>query len=407
MDLFAVAPRHHKFVIPAMLLFGTCTTFTQKFMIEEKVDGLPEYGRHKFNKPWYFTFIMFIGMSLALAVYEAGALVRRRRARNALDEAKRDPPPATSRLRTYLLIAVPACCDLLATGIMNTGLLYINASAWQMLRGSMTVFSSILHRFVLKRTYHSYMWAAVFIVVLSLVIVGLAAVLSTGVAVDGASDGKVALAVVLTVGSQFIRACEIVAEDFLLHDKGISAVLIVGVKGMWGTILTGALVLPAAQWLFAFSEEGNGIHEDTADTLRMLREDGTLVLLSFLYVFFILGLNTSAMLVTNITNAVMRTIIECLRTLVLWIAQLVLFYAVIESSDYGHHHPTLGEAWSVWSWLQLVGFALLVTGMLAYNRTIALPFCKYERERAAPTDGAGSVHLSGSAITPLVVSQYE
>jgi drug/metabolite transporter (DMT)-like permease len=289
---------------------------------------------------------------------------------------------------------------------MNTGLLYIKASAWQILRGAMTVFSSILHRFVLKRTYHAYMWAGVCIVTLSLVVVGLATVCSSGLAVDGASEGKVILAIILTIGSQFIRACEIVIEDYLLHDKAISALLIVGVKGLWGTLLNAGVVLPAAQWLFASGEEGNGIREDTGDTLRLLGNDGALIALSVLYIFFILGLNTFAMLVTNITNAVMRTITESLRTACIWVAQLILFYS-IQNSEYGHHHPTLGESWSAWSWLQLIGFGLLITGMLAYNQTIRLPFFKYEEnqgERPGDPGTGDDAKLAISASKPLLRS---
>jgi drug/metabolite transporter (DMT)-like permease len=412
MDPFAISQSRRKFIIPAMLIFGTCTTLTQKFMIEQKGEGSPKYGSHKFNKPWYFTLIMFIGMLLALIVYEIGVVLQRNRARNALNEEVREVHRMTSRLKTYLIIAIPACCDLLATGVMNIGLLYIQASAWQILRGAMTVFSSILHRFVLKRVYRWYMWGGVAIVFVSLIVVGLATVCSRGVAVDGASDGKVVLAIVLTVSSQFIRACEIVLEDYLLHDQAISPLLIVGVKGLWGTIITGGLVLPAAQWLFKSKEEGNGISEDTGDTFKRLGSDPVLIVLSILYIFFILGLNTFAMLVTNITNAVMRTITESLRTACIWIAQLVLFYS-IEKSTYGHHHPTLGESWSVWSWLQLTGFGLLVTGMLAYNGTIRLPFFEYSEETPTEPDRSGNAGdmksgtLSAGSSVPLILKSSE
>jgi hypothetical protein len=94
----------------------------------------------------------------------------------------------------------------------------------------------------------------------------------------------------------------------------------------------------------------------------------------------VFGLNVFSMLVTNVTNAVMRTITEWLTTACIWVARLILFYS-IENSGYGQHHPTFGEFWSVWSWLQLVCFGLLVTGMLAYNRTIRLSFFEYKGDQ--------------------------
>jgi hypothetical protein len=238
--------------------------------------------------------------------------------------------------------------------------------------------------------------------------VGLATVCSNGLAVDGVSDTKVIIAIILTISSQCIRACEIVVEDYLLHDKSISAILIVGVKGLWGTLLTAGLILPAAQWLFTSSEEGNGIREDTGDTFKRLANDYVLIILSVFYVFFILGLNTFAMLVTNITNAVMRTMTESLRTACVWIAQLIIFYS-LENSEYGQHHPTLGESWSVWSWLQLIGFLLLITGMLAYSGIVRLPYFSYiEQENKDVNDNETETDLKGtnlsiSASVPLIL----
>jgi drug/metabolite transporter (DMT)-like permease len=367
--------RYRHWIIPAFLLFGTCTTITQKFMIEQKEIGVSDRPAHKFNKPWYLTLTMFIGMFCALIVYEISAKLTRPKSPTVPYDVVA-PKTCASRWKPYFMIAIPACCDLVATGIMNIGLLYLKASVWQMLRGAMVVFSSLLHAFALKRKYRPYMWMGVCMVTIAIVVVGLAAVCSSGVAVDGVSDDKVVLAIVLTVSSQFVRAIEVVAEDYLLHDQSLSAVLIVGVKGFWGTILTGLVVLPAVQYMFTGTDEGNGIYEDTLDTFRMLGRNSVLIVLSIAYVFFILGLNTFAMMVTNITNAVMRTIMECVRTLCVWIAQLILFYS-IQSSEYGHHHPTLGESWTEWSWMQLAGFGLLIAGMLAYSGSLFLPGFDY------------------------------
>jgi hypothetical protein len=398
MEATKVPVECRKWVIPAMLFFGMCTTLTQKFMIEQKVQG--RSGRHKFNKPWFLTLIMFIGMLLALIIYGILAFRRRRLHPSSVSEVS-----SSTRFRVYFLIALPAVCDLLATGIMNTGLLYIRASAWQMLRGAMTVFSSLLHAFVLKRKYMAFMWASVFIVTLSIVIVGLATAFDKGVAVDGSTESQITLAIVLTISSQFIRACEIVLEDYLLHDKAISAFLIVGVKGFWGILITGLVVLPLAQFVLP-GTEGGGIHEDTVDTFEMFRNDHMLVVFALLYILFILGLNTMAMLVTNITNAVMRTITESLRTLCIWVAQLILFYS-IRDTEYGHHHPTIGESWSDWSWMQLGGFGLLITGMLSYNSTIKLPGFAYPPEDEIAESGKGLDPSSQSAREPRLIKEEE
>lgn len=82
------------------------------------------------------------------------------------------------------------------------------------------------------------------------------------------------------------------------------------------------------------------------------------------------------MFVTNITSAVVRTILEGLRTLSIWVVQLIIFYS-IQGTKYGNQHPTLGEEWSKWSYMQLCGFLLLFTVTLLYNRVVELPIYHY------------------------------
>lgn len=357
-----------KIAIPVMLMFGTGTTVIQKFMLEQQGTGVAEYGVHKFSKPWFQTLIMFLGELCALVVYEVSRCVNKRK-QNMETESKE------SRWKLYCILGIPALCDLLSTGIMNVGLLYIQASVWQMLRGAQVIFGSIFHAFCLRRRYKGYMWASVVIVALSLVVVGSAAVCSTGVAVEGVTQGQVILAIFLTIGSQVIRAAQVILEDFFIHDKDISPILIVGVQGFWGTIATAFVVLPISQYLGG--EQGNGIHEDTIDTALMLWDNKILILFSIAYVLVILGLNIFGMIVTEITNAVMRTIVEAMRTLCIWIVQMIIFYS-IQNTEYGHHHPTIGESWTIWSWMQLAGFALLFTGMLTYNGSVHMPFFDYK-----------------------------
>jgi uncharacterized membrane protein YhaH (DUF805 family) len=77
-----------------------CTTLTQKFMIEQKVQG--RSGRHKFNKPWFVTLIMFIGMLLALIIYGILAFRHRRLHPSSVPEVSR-----LTRFRIYFLTTVP------------------------------------------------------------------------------------------------------------------------------------------------------------------------------------------------------------------------------------------------------------------------------------------------------------
>jgi drug/metabolite transporter (DMT)-like permease len=383
--------------IPVMLLSGTCSTVFQKLMLEQRTEGRDLYPAHKFSKPWYLTLVMFIAEILAMVFYFISRCVDRSSGGVATALLDENPTqPRRSNLRIYLLLGLPSLCDLVGTAIQSIGLLYLSASVWQMLRGAMIIFSALLHAFVLKRPQKSYMWAGVIIVTLALVVVGFAAVVSTGVASSDVSSGLVILAIVLTVGSQFLRAVQVILEDYFIHDIDISSYLIVGVEGIWGVIATIGIFLPICQNIGSVSDEGNGVHEDSLDTLIMLRNSPGLIGMTVAYVFAILGLNVCGMLVTEITNAVMRTIIESMRTMCVWIVQLIL-YAALKKTDYGNAHPGIGERWTIPSIMELSGFLLLVTGMFVYNKSVELWFLKYDDSGTGKAgDRSDKGTLSGS-----------
>jgi hypothetical protein len=75
-------------------------------------------------------------------------------------------------------------------------------------------------------------------------------------------------------------------------------------------------------------------------------------------------------MVTKQLSAVMRSILESCRTLGVWVASLALYY--------GFHDSKAGERWTNWSFLELLGFALLVYGTLAYKELVPVPCMKPE-----------------------------
>ncbi|KAH0795493.1 putative integral membrane protein [Histomonas meleagridis] len=365
-------------IIGGMLLFGTCTVVIQKFLFEQEAIGDAKYGGEprKFKKPWFQTASMFVGMFSALVVYEVQRCIQKRKGTDqslqSVDAEETEKAEKTTHKKFYFIVAIPACFDLLATSLMNIGLLYIQASVWQMLRGSMVLFSSIFCAFILKRPHYPFMWWSVLLIIIALTIVGVAAVSSTGVGKAGVTTGQVILAIGLTVGSQLIQASQIVVEDFLMHDLTASPVLIVGLEGMWGTIITGCIFLPIISVTGGIKDEGNGVHEDTIDSFKMIGNSPVLIVFVILYILVILFYNVTGMYVTNITSAVIRTILEGLRTLCIWVVEIIMFYST--------GNPDLGEEWTVFSFMQLAGFFLLFTGMLLYNKIIRIPIFNYPDE---------------------------
>lgn len=73
-----------------------------------------------------------------------------------------------------VLLAIPACCDITGTTLMNVGLLFVAASIYQMTRGALVLFTGLLSVLFLRRRLAPYKWLGLFIVMAGVAIVGLA-----------------------------------------------------------------------------------------------------------------------------------------------------------------------------------------------------------------------------------------
>ena len=86
---------------------------------------------------------------------------------------------------------------------------YIPASVWQMFRGSLIVFSTILSYFFLKeRRIYPYNWLAVCVNCVGLGLVGLAAVLDSSHNDDSTPVNDMVLGIAFTLVGQMCNACQ-------------------------------------------------------------------------------------------------------------------------------------------------------------------------------------------------------
>jgi len=362
--------------ITGMLLFGTCTVVIQKIIFN--LSGKGRKGDiHVFKKPWFQTEAMFIGMLGCLLVYEGMNLYKYLTRRSAegqrlLDDTKPSvnaSQPGTKKSppkwKQYVLVIAPAMCDMIATSAMNIGLVWISPSVWQMLRGSMVIFSAIFSKFFLKRDLHASHWIGVCTVAFALLVVAFSALMPTKDAQsESMSDDfeatrtQQAIGCVLVVVAQIIQASQIVVEEFLLHEVDLHAVLIVGLEGLWGGLACSLLLIGVN-----FVPEPYG--EDVLDTLYMLTHNGKIIGTGIAYALAILAYNMFGMYVTQTTSAVVRTILEGLRCACIWLTDLFIHYVITKD-------PKFGESWTQWSYLQLCGFLFLLLGMFVYNGVVRI-----------------------------------
>jgi choline-glycine betaine transporter len=117
----------------------------------------------------------------------------------------------------------------------------------------------------------------------------------------------------------------------------------------------------------------------------MMGNNQIIIVFVLVYVVVILLYNVAGMMVTQIASAVVRTIMEAVRTLCIWVVQVIMHYGfLLSKSEYGKKHWDLGEELTVWSVLEFAGFLLLVSGTLLYNRILEMPFVDYPPKAGAP-----------------------
>lgn len=383
--------------VTSMLIFGTCTAVCAKTMFQTCAMGL--HGREMpFNRPWMQTMLMFCAMTFGLFVHYGGVCLKQKTGEYDMlnpDGGIQAAPKSKSQpsLRKLLIVMVPSVFDLFATTLSGVGLLWVDASVYQMLRGSLLIFSAFLSIVFLGKKLKGYHWAGITITICAVTMVGTASVKSSS-GQEGTSSGLQVLGIILIICGQMVQASQIVVEEVLLGgDFAVPALVIVGMEGFWG-VLWMMVIMLIIQFTPGYndkcineflemcsnpdtapaeSSECSPValyHEDTEESLHMIGSESALIILTIIYLFAILMYNVSGMNVTAHLSAIHRTILEACRTLCIWLVQLFIFYVVKWE---GH-----GEEWNDWSFLQAGGFVVLIIGTLTYNKILKLPGFHYD-----------------------------
>lgn len=312
------------------------------------------------------TTVMFIGMTFCLPLHKM-----EKRKKKALEAASRplivqdDPMDQPKSKWRVLLLLFPTLADLIATVLMNIGLLYTTVSVYQMMRGAELVFAAIFAIVFLKRQLNRFHFAGIFCSVCGIILVGISSLLSADLEsgkeskaapVHGETSGLMLLGMGLIVLSQAVQAAQLTFEDYFMADLNIEPLKIVGYEGLFGVLTMVFVMLPAVYFLPG--NDAGGREENTLDTLTMIWNTPALSTIIIGDMFALMMYNFAGMSVTDHLGAVFRTLLETMRTLAVWGVDVILYY-----SDTG-----VGEPIDKYSSIQLVGFVVLVLGMLVYGK---------------------------------------
>jgi len=280
------------------------------------------------------------------------------------------------------IFAAPAACDCLATSLMYLGLTMTYPSVFQMLRGSVVVFTGVLSVVFLGRKLEMFHWMGMVLVTGGVFTVGVSAMRAADPGAGGEASNP-ALGNILIVAASIIVSCQMVLEEKFLSRYKIHPLQVVGWEGVFG--LCYLSVALAVMYNFPFGQDtcdGHPCVENTLDALRQMSLSTPLAFAVVGNVMSIAFFNYFGVSVTQSMSATHRMVLDSLRTIVIWAFSIF-------------------AQWQTFDWLQVVGFAILLTGTLVYNQIIEIACLKSasHEELRDPLMGPGQTELDLSGST--------
>ncbi|KAJ2344177.1 hypothetical protein IWW50_004823 [Coemansia erecta] len=385
------SPSRHAAVLAAgMLLTGTLNTLLTKHQDQQCVgncDDPDPAKRELFEQPVWQTLTMFYGEMLCLACLYVFGLFRRSDSTPAAGEYQpipddepaadiADDVPTTDALPVAapaeeqtslkpvtgwatLCMWLPAACDLMGTTLMNVGLFFTTASVYQMLRGAVVVFSGIFSVLFLGHRLERFQVVSLVMVVVGVTIVGLSNVIAPPANAHGTDAAmtehdvfKATLGVVLVLCAQIFTATQFVVEEKIIRNYHLTPLRAVGLEGSFGAATVMAAI-PILHMTIGRSHPGS--YFDAPAGFQQIVQNPSVWQTSIYIMLSIALFNYFGLSVTRYLSATSRATIDTCRTLFIWMSSLAL-------------------GWESFSWIQVIGFVVLVYGTFIYNRVVSLPF---------------------------------
>jgi drug/metabolite transporter (DMT)-like permease len=140
------------------LVSGTFSAVTCKIAYDTTSVGIDGHEK-AFSKPILMLLLMFAAMTPALAFWKIQ--------QSQIPEHERDKLEPGS----LTILVIPSVCDLLCTLLLLVAQLYITASLWQMMRGSIIIITALLKRFALGHRLKTHMWIGVGVITIAMILV--------------------------------------------------------------------------------------------------------------------------------------------------------------------------------------------------------------------------------------------
>lgn len=342
-------------------------SFRQKKVIHE--DGTKTY----FEKPFFIETAFMVSMSLGMIFYFL------------LVHKKIGSPKIT--LEHFKLVMVPSILTV-ASIAATTYAMKLGAmpSMTVMFKGAGVVFSGLFSMVLLNRKLYPVQWLSFAIILGGLAFVTIAETFAPkhGKEKKQKPDYYIGIAAVVCIISEAIRSLRVIVEEKLIKHMKFDPVYIVGVEGLDGLIISIPLLI-VLNWIPVTNEhlmDYGGVVENTEDTFYVFGKTNLIWGMTLIFVITGVFERIAGTYVTKLLSGVHNIFVSMARGFTVWVVEIIIFYSYTD--DEGHHwfHGV-----SPWSAMKLVGYAIIVFGMLNYDGVVKIPGFIYPAPR--PKHGHG------------------
>ena len=304
-----------------------------------------------FQKPICLLLLMFTGMVPAIFIWLVG--------QSMLDPADRE----TISTKSMAILVIPCLCDLFCTLLLLIAQVYITASMWQMLRGSVIVITALLKRFTLNHHLRMHMWLGILTIAVAMLIVASVSLFETTASDDAttvSSNARLGITLVL-VGCLAQGVQYVFEEKVMSGSESVPPLVVIGFEGLWGTFLTLVVIYPLAYYI---PGDDMGSYENPWNSLHMITSSPVLAAVLVGFVATVTCYNCAVIYVTKYLSAIWHAILDNFRPISIWMLDLSLFYYFLPNTAYGEQWMNPG------SWVQMGGLAILLFGTAVYNGSV-------------------------------------
>jgi len=321
---------------------GTMTTLSCKFLYQMESVGADGYTK-PYNKPITTVFVMFVAMMAALPIYWVQ------------QEFFTKPGQQQGFDKRLLLKMIwPSTFDMLGTALGQAGLVYTSASLYQILRCSVIICTAMLKILAFKEKLTSFMWIGIILNTFAMGLVSSSMFVGSGD--EEVFGSNPVLGFIYIMGSVVVCGAQYVFEEKVMTNDKCPPLIVIGMEGFWGTLMTVFLLFPAAYYI---PGTDCGSLENPYDTWIMWQNSPQIQAMLCVFFCSVTGFNTLSVYLTKHLSAIWRAILDNFRPASVWGTDLLIYYCLTQM--------TYGEALSPYSGLQLIGLVLLFVGTWIYN----------------------------------------